>query len=491
MEEHMASIKKNRIADNVTLDLFDYLWNLVAQWKVIIVFSLIISVLAMLLTYAKDMRAYNNAGVQTVTVESLKESMSEEDYMTVQYGIRHRMLMEKYQDYVDIAPLQEIDPTSEHVLKTTYVVQGTDEMTTISLVDLYNGLFMSEDFIAGIAEMIPDENSQKYASALIVPGAVATTATSEKETTTGSSVFAVTIILLDEMDADTVASYVDDQVRVYSDKLQTVMGAHEVTMVAQDDTHLVNIELAEQLRDVMEYSYIARNSVQSATQNFSENQKRLYDLLLEEAHNEGNGEEASMTIEPTKPTLSKKSLVMGFVVGVLLYVFAYLVLVLFSKHIHTAKECEDTLDIRTLGELHEFSAKGVRRLFASRLLYGLKYRRFADVELQKRKIVDSLVAYNQKNNDSKIQFVSIAPLSDEERRIMNQIIEEAKKDGVDVSMLVGDINKDASFHQSLAKASQMVLVLCKNRTKYEDIDLCLNLAAESRVEILGNAFLDC
>ncbi len=487
----MAANKKNRIADNVTLDLFDYLWNLIAQWKVIVIFALIISLLAMILTYVKDMRAYNNAGVQTVTMESLREGMGDEDYVTVQYGVRQKLLLEKYQAYLDIAPLQEIDPTSEHVLKTTYIVKGADEMTTVSLVDLYNGLFLSEDFIAGITNMLTDEGERQYASSLIVPGAVATTATSEKETTVGSSVFAVTVILLDDMDASTVASFVEDQVSAYSKELQDVVGAHEVTMISQDETNLVNIELAAQMRDVMEYSYYIRNSVQQITTNFSENQKRLYDMMLDEAHDKGVTEDTVVTIEPTKPGLSKRSLVLGFVVGVMLYVFAYLVLTLFAKRIHTAKECEDTLEIRTLGELHQFHAKGIAGLFASKLFYRLKYRRFADVELQKRKIVDSLVAYTQKNPESRIELVSIAPVTAEEEQQMNDIITAAKEQGVDVSLLVGDVHTDTSFHRSLAKASQMVLVLCKNRTQYEDIDLCLNLANESRIEVLGNVFVDC
>ena len=491
MEVFMAANKRNRIADNVTIDLFDYLWNLVAQWKAILVFALIISLLTMVATYAKEMRAYNNTDVQTVTIESLRDGMGEEEYVTVQYGVRQKLLLEKYPAYLDNSPLQDIDPTCEHVLKSTYVVQGADDMTTVSLVDLYNGFFLSDSFIQGISEMIPEEEAQKYASALIVPGAVAATATDEKETTVGSRVFAVTVILIDGMDADTVANYVETQVRDYTATATAALGTHEVTLVSQDETDLVNIELTAQMKDIMDYSYTIRNSVQSITQNFSENQKHLYDLMLEEVHSDGTAEEASMTIAPTHPTLSKRSLVLGFAVGVLLYVFAYLVYSLFQKHIRTAKECEDTLEIRTLGELHQFCVKGWRVLFASKLFYGLKYRRYADMELQKEKIVDSLVAYNQKNPGSKVQLVSVAKLSETEKQRMEEILAEAKANGVDVSLLVGDVNRDTSFHQNLAKAQQMVLILCKNRTTYEDIDLCLNLARESQVAVLGSVFADC
>ena len=147
------------------------------------------------MTYAKDMRTYNNAGVQTVTIESLHNSMTEPEYETVQYCVRQKLMVEKFQAYLDIAPLQDIDPTNEHVLKSTYVVNGADAMTTTGLVDLYNGYFLSDDFISGLAAMITDEKEHKYASSLIIPGAVASTATSEKETTVGSNVFAVTIIL--------------------------------------------------------------------------------------------------------------------------------------------------------------------------------------------------------------------------------------------------------------------------------------------------------
>ena len=108
MEVFMAANKRNRIADNVTIDVFDYLWNLVAQWKAILVFALIISLLTMVATYAKEMRAYNNTDVQTVTIESLRDGMGEEEYVTVQYGVRQKLLLEKYQAYLDNSPLQDI-----------------------------------------------------------------------------------------------------------------------------------------------------------------------------------------------------------------------------------------------------------------------------------------------------------------------------------------------------------------------------------------------
>ena len=487
----MSKKKHVSISDNVTIDLFDYLWNVVAQWKTILIFALIVSVLAMLLQYRSDMKAYNNAGVQTMTVDSLKESLSNDEIVTVEYTVRQKLLLEKYHKYMDQSPLLSIDPTQERVLKMEYAITGADATQTASLADAYNTMFLTSTFVDGVGKLMPETENANYASALIIPGAVAKTATDAKETTVGSGVIGVSIILLDGMDASEAQSFVEKSVNDYSATLQETIGAHQLNQIEADETTLVNIELAGQQQDIINYSYVIRNSVQVVSQNFSEAQKNLYNLMLEEAHQTGSDEEATLTIEPEKPGFSKRSLVLGFVVGVLLYVLAYLVVVLFQRTIKTAKECEDTLEIRTLGELHEFHAKGLRRLFTSRLLYGLKYRRYKDSSLQMNKIVDSIVAYTKKHTGSKIQFVSVAPLSAKEQEHMDEMIAHAKEQQIDLSMLVGDVNTDTTFHQNLAQADQMVLVLCGNRSKYEDIDLCLSLAAESGLDVVGNVFVDC
>ncbi len=488
----MDKKKHASMTDNVTIDLFDYLWNLVSQWKTILIFALIISILAMLLQYHRDMQTYNSTGTQVMTVDSLQEKLTSEELVTVEYTVRQKLLLEKYQRYMDQSPLLSIDPSQERVLKKTYVILGCDATTTASLADAYNALFLSSAFVDGIGAFMPEGEHQEYASALIVPGAVAVTATDEKEVTQGSGVVGVSIILLDGMDADTVGGFVEKTVNDYTASLTATIGAHTLQPVTSDETTLVNIELAGEQQDIINYSYIIRNSVQLMSQNFSETQKNLYELMLEEAHKTADdAEEASITIDPVHPSFSKKSLVLGFVVGVMLYVFAYLVLVLFKKTIKTAKECEDTMGIRTLGELHEFRAQGWKRLFASKLFYGFKYKKFRDVALQTNKIVDSLVAYGKKHPGCKIQFVSVAPLTEAEETHIHEMMDNAKEKGLELSLLVGDINRDTTFHQNLAQADQIVLVLCANRSKYEDIDLCMNLAEESNLDVVGSVFADC
>ncbi|SFT32910.1 hypothetical protein SAMN02910301_0346 [Lachnospiraceae bacterium XBD2001] len=487
----MTKKKYASISDNVTIDLFDYIWNVVSQWKAILIFALIVSVMAMFLQYHSDMKVYNNSEKQTMTVDSLREELNSEQLIGVEFAVRQQLLLEKYQNYMDQSPLLSIDPSQEHVLKTTYVISGCDATTTASLVDAYNALFLSSSFVDGVGELMPESENKDYASALIVPGAIAVTPTDEKETTQGSGVIGVSIILLDQMSAEEVQNFVDKSVTDYTAKLTNSIGVHQLSLVSSDETTLVNIELAGNQQDIINYSYIIRNSVQQLTQNFTEQQKNLYDLMLKEAHQSDDAEEASITITPEHPRLSKRSLVLGFIVGVLLYAFAYLVLVLFQKTIKTAKECEDTMSIRTLGELHEFHGRGWKKLFNSKLFYGLKYRKYRDINLQTNKIVDSMVAYAKKHPGCKIQFVSVAPVTEQEEKYLREMIHDAKNQGVEVSLLVGDVNRDTTFHQNLAQADQMILVLCSGRSRYEDIDLCMNLATESDLDTIGTVFVDC
>ena len=58
------------ISDNVTVDIFDFLWNVLGQWKAILIVAIVFSMIAVGMKYRTDMKSYANAGVQTVTVES-------------------------------------------------------------------------------------------------------------------------------------------------------------------------------------------------------------------------------------------------------------------------------------------------------------------------------------------------------------------------------------------------------------------------------------
>ena len=471
------------ISDNVTVDIFDFLWNVLGQWKAILIVAIVFSMIAVGMKYRTDMKSYANAGVQTVTVESLEDSMSKQEIDGVDYAVRQYRLIEKYENYIDNSALVDVDPTQAQVAHLEYRIACGDNTTTATVQDAYLGLFQSESFLQGLGELMPRESSRPFAGDLVLVGANGDGASED------TALLVVSVIVLPDMDGAKVLSYVQEQVTSYEKDLQETLGDVSLQPVIADERTLTDAEMMDSQSATIDSAFKLRNSQQQIREGFSEAQTSLYNLRIQEL--ETGGEEVSLTVEPERPRLSKKVLVLGFVVGVLLYVFVYLVLSLFKNKIKTAKECEDTLDIRTLGELHTFHSNGWRRIFVSKFFYRMKYHAYADIELQKNKIVDSMTAYVAKHPDAKMQFTSVAPLREREEAHIRDMIATLKKRGIEVDLYVGDIRKDSSFHQNIAKANQMILVLCKERSVYPDIDLCLELARESEIDIVGNIFVDC
>ncbi len=472
------------IADNVTVDIFDFLWNVLGQWKAILIIALIFSFLSVSMKYHSDMKAYNNAGVQTVTVESLEATMSKEEIDGVDYAVRQYRLIDKYEDYLDYSVLVDVDPAQLQVARISYKIADADAQQVATVQDAYRGFFYSESFLSGLSEMLPRESSRPYVSDLVQVGADGST------TTENSAMLCVRVILTSDMTPSDVTDYVQKQVTEYAESLESSVGAFTLDEVSVDVTMIADADALTSQSATIDNAFKLRNSQQQIREGFNENQTNLYNLKVKEVESDGDTE-ASITVTPEHPRFSKKVMVLGFVVGILMYVFVYLVLTLFKNKIKTSKECEDTLDIRTLGELHEFHSNGWRRLFTSKFVYGLKYREFSDSDLQEKKIVDSLSAYAAKNNDVKLSFTSVAPLSAKEEEHLNHMKDELLSRGIHAEILVGDIRKDTSFHQNLARANQMILVLCKGRSAYPDIDLSLELARESKMDIVGNVFVDC
>jgi capsular polysaccharide biosynthesis protein len=468
------------IADNVTIDVFDYLWNMVSQWKMIAIVALVISLLAVGFKYRSDLKTYESSDVQTVTVDSLEESMTEAEISTVDYAIRQKRLIDKYEDYMNISPMYGMDPTQLKVAHVEYLVSTSDEGVAASVVDAMDGYLASTDFVEGIAAMMANEEQRVAVGDLI----------QVEKPETGSHVITVEIVLSDGMDGATVCDYVANGLERYSQQLVQAGLSHELVSLSNEVRTIIASDFIDDQSDLVQSTISLRGLLQSYTEIFNENQKNLYNLKIEEIES-SNHEQAEITVEPEKPHLSKKVLLMGFFVGIILYAFVYLVLTLFKNRIKTAKECEDTLDIRTLGELHGFHEKGFGRLLSSKFVYKRKYAAFSDVELQKNRIVDSLVAYVAKHPDAKMQFTSVASLTDAENAYLDDMVCLLREKGIDTEVYTGDIRKDTSFHQNLARANQMILVLCKNRSVYSDIDLCLDLAKESGIDVVGSVFVDC
>lgn len=501
----MNQKKRASISDNVTINLGDFIWKVLIRWRVICVIGIIVGLIAMAVMYRRDVAAYEVALSAPSTEKELRESLTFQERRIVDFVIRNEKLVNSYSAYMNDSPLANINPFAEKIERVTFVINPTNPEDTATIRAAYDSFLSSSEYLEGMQKLLPEEYDKTYADELSYTGASYGTDASAKDASditdaSDNRLLTVSVILLEGMDADEVSGYVEDAFSIYSAKLGSAL-PHTLTSIAKDETTIVDSALPITQREYIDAAIASDSYLASAKNYFSEGQKKLYDLYMEDitgeeyyaapdpdAESEAAGEAGEAEI--VAPHMSVKYIVLGFVAGALAYIFIYLVIVLFRPRIKTADECEDALGIRTLGELHEYHETGIRRLMYSRMIYNLQHKRTLDTKLQTGKVRDSLAALSHKKKDANIEIVALDKLNDRAREIVSSLMDECKENGINISLLEGDVNTDTTFHRTLSEASDMVLLLTADKTKYPDIDLALNLASESDVDIAGTMFCE-
>lgn len=503
----MNQKKRVSISDNVTINLGDFIWKVLIRWRVICVIGIVVGLIVMALMYRRDMERFEIAMEAPSGEKELRESLTFQERRIVDFVIRNEKLVNSYSAYMNDSPLSDINPFAERIERVSFIIDDAEGEDISTIRAAYDNYISSSDYIEGLKAFMPDRYDATYAAELSFTGADYGADEYGRERTAEASdnrLISVSVILLEGMDPAGVSEYVKGAMEGYSQKLSAL--PHKLTFLESDESTIVDSNLPVTQRKYVDAAVASDSYIASAKSYFSEGQKKLYDLYMEEINSEKyyaepdpdaqtvetdtltSEEETEPSIEP--PHLSVKYIVLGFAAGALAYVFIYLVIVLFKPRVKTADECEDALGIRTLGEVHEYHKTGAAAFIQSKAVFNLCHRKSLDTDLQIAKVRDSLAALIRKRKDANIEIVALDKLTPRGSEIVERLMSDCRDNGIKISLLEGDVNTDTCFHRTLAEATDMVLLLSAGRTRYPDIDLVLNLAAESDVDVAGTMFCE-
>lgn len=256
------------------------------------------------------------------------------------------------------------------------------------------------------------------------------------------------------------------------------VGNHDVKVVLDETVFTCNTELADQILNRNNSLEMLRDTYRTELLTFS-------DLQINILNNLNSGEDkVSVPVEAASDitVFTAGRLVIGFVIGVVLYVFIYLMCVLFSTKLQNGEQISRTYGMRLLGKSSKYGFKGIKAFIHSKLIYNLHNRAY-----QGEKAVDAIVSsviQNCRHNDvSKLSVVEIGDTSDKKR--VEQFAGKLKKaDGITVQLLSGDI-KD----KDLENADAVVFCVEQGVTEHKDIQRVLELCSVYDRQVIGGIYL--
>lgn len=486
---------KNNRSNETLLDFSCIFWGFIDQWKAILFFSLIFSLLITGLKYRSDSLAYDaavSASKESVItaeqaakqIEDILGTLSNEDKAAVDYALGfHSLISDKYK-YQTESPIMNIDHNHTEVLTITYRIEGDiDHSLRSTLNDGYITTFNDQSALETISEAVSKKIAPEYIKELIsfsdpyaglsqVPASIIQDDNS----------FNVFVIIPKNASPDLIETAVTDVIKKRCRDLSVSIVPHTIDTVSSGtSTSVCNGVQVKQSDVYYSISYL-KGSLDTAISGLSPSQSAAYSTLIQ-LQNIINGNAEVMNnvtvADPIKPGVSKQFLFIGFILGILLYFFAFTIYLVLSSKIVSAKVAERVIHKRILGEYYNNVAKSsiISKLFHSPAIFNLRHRDMTDLEKQASEVSQSLDVISSREKISNIMLINTYS---EQDTFTDSIKKACNSDGISLNVLQQtDINDEAFKDVSNA------IISVSNNTRINKLYSVIDLLDYYHINILG------
>ena len=330
----------------VVIDLKEMLWRLLEQWKAIIVFLIIFTILFLSVTYIEGNRIPDGEERNVVlTPQDQLEQFSQINQEKILSACNMALNINDLNSYVTNAPIMQLNPKKVKSLVGVWLITS-DEGKAELLSDIYTDEAIRFEIAEKMAGVFSEECDTEYLAELI---------NMEKNNAEGSalngteSVFKMTVFMPNEVDEAAVHDAVFSAVKNYSGKI-SYLGSYSVDLLSDDVVTLSSEYVSDKQTGTFDELSSVYSQRKLAVDALSKDQKTVYNNILQ-------GTNVVVNPSNTVPLISAKRLCLGILLGAVLYIIVFICKVLFSGLIQSSSQIEDLFGIRTLGECYPAKSK--------------------------------------------------------------------------------------------------------------------------------------
>ena len=507
------------IEDEVEIDLLDLFWELLMQWKPILVCMVLCGCLLMPAMYLKDMRRYRASvaaseelikKVSGETDEESAEEMSSALEETEQKAVDNAVL--SYRQLLDLQYVYDttvryhLDPKSLQALTLSYRLHADDAGQLSVLRDAYASCLGKMDAKKQIADAYGIASLDEAEQMVSVSGGDAAS------TIAGSTDITLKVVayLVDDTDADAVSECIQSIIKSYKAEAGNMIGGHSVTLLSEEEEALRDTAIFSERADIESRIVGLESTINTTTAAFSDEQKQVYDYLtakldeeygIEDADGEDKDEKAAVkdtaeqpdeasadeAADIDKPSMNPKYFLLGMLLGAFLYAGIYVVWWIISPRVRQSDEMAGWLGIRPLGEIRSYPAKSAaEKFFKDKWIYGIRYKNRLDTEGALATIRERIQLMPENANG--LLFIQPTEMTDRQKEFVDRIVREA---GRDITVVLPEEAASVAIEERLAEHPQVVLVSSAGKTPYKAVRRlyagCRNYGADFYGHILIEA----
>ena len=445
----------------IYISIKDLIKECVRKIWIIIVAMVVFGILLAGFRYAKDKKNIANTTVaestEKVDVEKIVDDLERDDYNQVMTYVDLTNYRDQNRLYTADAKLMKINPYKVDTVLLQYYVNAEDENTRKDMPAAYLSYISGGSLAADVVENNDLEDSSSDIQELIQCDATGLT-TGTAFYTENTNTINMYVYGVDEQDAKDIASYVKESMDAYSQKLSAV-APHTLTLFEEQysvtcATKLVSLK-NDRFGNLMTYNDRTTSYEGLLSDKQKESAQKIVSAQKENDELEDSNEtgKTAKKDEAPKASISKKYLVVGAFLGLVLAVVIIVLRYMFDPTIKTSKDLQ--------------------------MFYGTNF--IGDVAQADGALLAASKIINMCSNRQIKKVLIAGKMATENEAAIKEVVDAVEKKGI-VADIIGDILTDADAVQTLEARSNVVLVEAVRKSKYEDFNqekaLCESLDAQ-------------
>lgn len=496
----------------VEIDLLSLLKKAMIQWRAILVFALILGLAAGGIKYRKDIVAYRTAlrlsRTETSSDDIIEHShLSVDDQDAVQLAVSQKKQIESQSAYLADSYYMNLDPMNLKQLSLLYFIRADKGSDASDLLTLYKEMLLSDKAVKRIQKASGLNTSPKYIRELIDVSDAKSSERKTNDAVPSTDMMKVTFYLPAKADASTIENSIEDLISSYDTKdLGTSSGS--IKRVSADTNTVSDLDMQTTQTNYTSDLNNLKSAYQTATDAFSDEQKTLFEKLLRENNlydkttstrlkesserqkkekeesgkeNDDSSKEEGKAVRIQVPSFSEKFFAIGFLLGVLLYVFA---LAIFGMMGSRCSSIATSCAISHLGTLIDAAKKRGSFLFCDRFLMKALYKNEADIDDMTERILTMAMMNSSRDQISEAELWTVG-FSAESTPVIDTLVHAASERGIHLSLRSTQDGKPDNMLRFITPEKSVILAVADGTSRKKDLSLLSEMLITRKADYLG------
>lgn len=489
------------------INLLDICWDLLGQWKAVIIVAIVMAVAIPGLKLLRDNRSYR-ASLAAAEAQQKQEALpaseameqafaglTDQDRATVEILVQQQQLIDTQTAYLQNSMLLNTDPTHQRTLTLRYVLHADGDTQLLPLIDAYQNRFQANEFLTRLGTAIDSNAELSYVGELVTFPITNIAALDSNAT---EFVLPVNIVLPEDVDANTVGNIVESYMSEVTGSVTDSIGQHTVKLSNRSEQYLYNEVAANRKSTLVSSTTNNRTTLKTAVAALSASQKAAFESatsLLPANQNDKqssvapaskDAESVTKADAPTAPRFSIKFALVGFVLGIVLYIITYVVVVIVRGRPSSADTLSDCTHSRSLGSVYyPESHGGLSALFHSALVSKHRYAGKGDVSTQVNRIVSTTESVCKHAQTQDVHVLRIGEAQGNASSMAADYATSLVKQGINAKLLCIDVDVE----EKALLPIQSAIFFVDATVKSADVCRIAVLCRSYDITTLGNVFV--